>query len=68
MTCAIEQAGKYTPAPCDTATHVVLSRVEWHTNPFNLTPESGAAIGGAVLVVMAVAFVFRMIRKALESQ
>jgi hypothetical protein len=47
----------------------VLSQSEVaEISPFALSLESAVAIGGAILMVMAVAFVLRLIRKAIESQ
>lgn len=37
-------------------------------SPFNLDIESAVAIGGAILLLWAVAFVLRMARKSVESQ
>jgi len=55
--------------PCtDPTALIVMNRVELaQYSPFYLDIESAGAIGGAFLMVMAVAFVFRLIRKSLES-
>lgn len=37
-------------------------------SPFDLTTEEAAAIGGAMLLVMGVAFVLRMVRVLLEQR
>lgn len=48
---------------------LVLSRLELQQlSPFYLDIESATAIGGAVLLVMAVAFLLRAARKALETE
>lgn len=37
-------------------------------SPWELDLASGSQIGGAILLVMGVAFVMRMVRKSVESQ
>lgn len=47
---------------------VVVTRLELEQySPFYLDPESAMAIGGAILLVMAVAWSLRAVRKALET-
>lgn len=48
---------------------LVITRQELQQfSPFYLDIESAVAIGGAILTVMAVAFVLRAARKALEPE
>jgi hypothetical protein len=48
---------------------IVVSRVELsQLSPFYLDVASAVAIGGPILMLMAVAFVLRMIRKYLETE
>lgn len=47
---------------------LVISKTELsQLSPFYLDQISAVAIGGAILMIMAVAFVLRLIRKSLES-
>lgn len=47
---------------------IVITRLELsQMSPFYMDIESAGAIGGALLMVMVVAFVLRMIRKSVES-
>lgn len=56
------------PQPVDTAGCglVVVSGIEAAASPFSMTPEQGSQIAGAVLAVWALAFVFRMVIRALN--
>ncbi|PAT41400.1 hypothetical protein CK623_00165 [Vandammella animalimorsus] len=57
--------------PCSKGADVlyVLTREELMqiANPFYMDMETAAQLGAALLFLMAVAFVFRLIRKALET-
>lgn len=56
-------------AACGPSDLVALSQVEADKallNPFNLTVEESYQVGGAVLLVWCVAWVFRMIARALN--
>lgn len=70
MFCIDHDGTAYVEVSCDTpASLIVVTREELvRMNPFYLDPESAVAIGGAILMVMTVAFVLRMARKALESE
>lgn len=70
MYCMQSTQGSYVEVSCDTPdAFVVLTRVELaQYSPFYMDTESAVAIGGAILMVMAVAFVFRMVRKFLETE
>jgi hypothetical protein len=59
-----------TEVSCDTPDAlVVVTRLELSQySPFYLDPESAGAIGGALLLVMAVAWCMRAVRKTLESR
>lgn len=55
---------------CADTEFVVMSGAEFRSvaqGPFYLDEAAAVAIGGAILLVMAVAFVFRSVRKSLES-
>lgn len=56
------------PQPVDTAACglVIVSGLEAHASPWALTLEQGSQIGGAILAVWALAFVFRMVIRALN--
>jgi len=56
------------PQPVDTAACglVIVSGLEAHSSPWALTLEQGSQIGGAILAVWALAFVFRVIIRALN--
>lgn len=58
-----------TEVPCDQPDAlIVVTRLELQQySPFYLDNESATAIGGAVLLVMAVAFVLRVASKALTT-
>lgn len=48
---------------------IVVSRVELaQYSPFYLDVPAAVAIAGPILLLMGVAFVFRMVRKYLESE
>lgn len=54
------------PQPVDltTCASVLVSGSDAINSPFALTPEQGSEIGGAILGVWAVAYVFRVIIRA----
>lgn len=56
------------PQPADTSACglVIGSGLEAHSSPWALTLEQGSQIGGAILAVWALAFVFRMVIRALN--
>ena len=56
------------PQPVDTSACglVIVSGLEAHSSPWALTLEQGSQIGGAILAVWALAFVFRMVIRALN--
>lgn len=56
------------PQPADVTTcgSVLASATEIGQSPFALTTEQGAQIGGAILVVWAVAWVARVLIRALN--
>lgn len=56
------------PQPVDTSVcgYVLVSGQQAVTSPWSMTTEQGAQIGGAVLTVWALAFVFRMVIRALN--
>ena len=70
MFCLIHDGASYQEVSCDTPeSWVVMTHVELaQHSPFYMDIESAVAIGGALLMVMAVAFVLRQIRKYLESE
>lgn len=70
MYCLQHNGVAYSEASCDDpAALVVVTRVELaQMTPFYLDIESAVEISGALLMVMAVAFVLRQIRKYLESE
>lgn len=67
MYCIYHDAQAVQEVPCDTPDSlVVMTRVELaQMSPFYMDTESALAIGGAMLLIMSVAFVLRMIRQAL---
>lgn len=69
MYCMQPDSPTVVEVPCDQpGALVVMTQAELQqSGPLNLSPESGAAIGGAVLLVMAVAWVLRAARKTLEE-
>ena len=56
------------PQPADTSACglVLVSGLEAASSPWSMTPEQGAEIGGAVLLVWAVAYVFRVVARSLN--
>lgn len=70
MYCLKHDGSTYSEVSCDTPDAlVVVTRVELATHsPFYLDNVSALEIAGASLMVMAVAFVLRQIRKYLESE
>lgn len=68
MFCIRHDGTAYIEVSCDTPDSlIVATRDELvRMNPFYLDNESAMAIGGAILMVMAVAFVLRMARKSLD--
>ncbi len=68
MYCMRSDTATVTEVSCDTPDAlVVLTRVELvQYSPFYLDPESAGQIGGALLLVMAVAWCMRQLRKSLE--
>ena len=70
MFCLIHDGASYQEASCDTPeSWVVMTHVELaQHSPFYMDIESAVAIGGALLMVMAVAFVLRQITNYLRSK
>lgn len=70
MYCLQHNGAAYSEASCDDPEAlVVVTRIELaQMSPFYLDIESAVEISGALLMVMAVAFVLRQIRKYLESE
>ncbi|WP_241213192.1 hypothetical protein SR914_02240 [Comamonas testosteroni] len=60
----------YQEVSCDTPdAYVVMTRVELaQHSPFYMDIESAVAISGAMLMAMAVAFVFRQVLNSLSSR
>lgn len=56
------------PQPADTLACglVLVSGVEAASSPWSLTLEQGSQVGGAILAVWALAFVFRVVIRALN--
>lgn len=56
------------PQPADTSACglVLVSGLEAASSPWALTPEQGSEIGGAVLLVWALAYVFRVLIRVLN--
>lgn len=56
------------PQPVDTAACglVIVSGLEAHSSPWALTLEQGSQVGGAILAVWALAFVFRVVIRSLN--
>lgn len=57
------------PSECPIDSYVLLTKAEVTQNnsPFHMDVSTAAAIGGAVLLLWAVAFVLRMVRKTIEN-
>lgn len=70
MYCLTHDGQAYAEVSCDTPdAYVVVTRLELsQLSPFYLDPESAVVIGGAILMVMAVAFVLRQIREYLQNE
>lgn len=70
MYCMRADSSTITEVSCDTPDAlVVLTRLELvQYSPFYLDPESAGQIGGALLLVMAVAWCMRQLRKSLETK
>ena len=70
MFCLIHDGAIYQEVSCDTPeSWVVMTHVELaQHSPFYMDIESAVAIGGALLMVMAVAFVMRLITNYLRSK
>ena len=70
MFCLIHDGSSYQEVSCDTPERwVVMTHVELaQHSPFYMDIESAVAIGGALLMVMAVAFVLRQITNYLRSK
>lgn len=56
------------PQPVDTAACglVLVSGVEASSSPWSLTVEQGSQVGGAILLAWGLAFVFRVVIRALN--
>jgi hypothetical protein len=70
MFCLIHDGASYQEVSCDTPeSWVVMTHVELaQHSPFYMDIESAVAIGGALLMVMVVAFVLRQITNYLRSK
>lgn len=70
MFCLIHDGSNYQEVACDTPeSWVVMTHVELaQHSPFYMDIESAVAIGGALLSVMAVAFVLRQVANYLRSK
>lgn len=70
MFCLIHDGASYQEVSCDTPdSWVVMTHVELaQHSPFYMDIESAVAIGGALLTIMAVAFVLRQITNYLRSK
>ena len=70
MFCLIHDGASYQEVSCDTPESlVVMTHVELaQHSTFYMDIESAVAIGGALLTVMAVAFVLRQITNYLRSK
>ncbi len=70
MYCVLTDGSSFTEVPCDTPNGlIVMTHVELaQHSPFYMDIESAVAIGGALLMVMAVAFVLRQITNYLRSK
>lgn len=57
------------PQPADTSGcgMVLVSGLEAASSPWALTPEQGSDIGGAILAVWGLAFVFRLLARTLST-
>ena len=70
MFCLIHDGASFQEVSCDTPeSWVVMTHVELaQHSPFYMDIESAVAIGGALLMVMAVEFVLRQITNYLRSK
>ena len=70
MYCVLVTSQTYQEVSCDTPdAYLVMTRVELaQYSPFYMDTESAVAISGAMLMAMAVAFVFRQARNYLSSK
>lgn len=70
MYCMAPASLEVVEVPCEQpGALLVMTRLEFQaSSPFYLDIESAAEIGGAVLVVMAVAFLLRAARNALSLE
>ncbi len=70
MYCVSVTNQTYQEVSCDTPdAYVVMTRAELaQHSPFYMDIESAVEISGAMLMAMAVAFVFRQVRKYLEKE
>lgn len=70
MYCVSVANQTYQEVSCDTPdAYVVMTRVELtQHSPFYMDIESAVAISGAMLMAMAVAFVFRQVLNSLSSR
>lgn len=70
MFCIAHDAQTVTEVSCDTPdAYLVITRVELaQLSPFYMSTESAVEISGAMLMAMAVAFVFRQVRNYLEKE
>ena len=68
MYCVLTDGSSFTEVPCDTPNGlIVMTRVELaQHSPFYMDTESAGAIGGALLLVMAVAWGLRQLRQTLS--
>lgn len=70
MFCLKHDGSTYQEVSCDIPDAlIVVNRIELaQLSPFYLDTESAMAISGAMLMIMAVAFVLRQVRKYLETE
>lgn len=70
MFCIAHDAQALQEVSCDTPdAYLVITRVELaQLSPFYMSIESAVEISGAMLMAMAVAFVFRQVRNYLEKE
>lgn len=68
MYCVLTDGSRFTEVSCDTPNGlIVMTRVELaQHSPFYMDIESAGAIGGALLLVMAVAWGLRQLRQTLS--
>lgn len=75
MRCLVVSSGVLTLAPdgavCGPSDLVAITSeeaVQFANSPFNLTPDEGSQVGGAVLLVWAAAFTIRVLAKLLVGR